>query len=895
MKILLHIIKARLGGSLTKGSRWRLLFCAVALLLLTGVQAVAQTTGDKRGDASLIVRIADQNGAVVVAAKIQLKGGAAAVRISETDQRGQVTFSELASGKYRLHVEAIGFEHLDTNEITVKSGPNLVDLQLHVAEVKEEVAVKQNRREAMTDPEGPAFTTILTAEQIANLPDDPDEFENVLRQMAGPGAVIRVNGFSGGKLPPKSQIREIRFKLNPYAAENHEAGSVGVDIFTKPGMDTWHGTFNFGFRDESLAARNAFARRRGPEQYRRFGLTLDGPLWTKRTSLFLAADGALSFDSKTIVAALPEGGLAALARLPARVLNLSVRVEHVLTKYHTLRAEYQRNALQQNNLGVGNFDLPERGFSSHQVENLLRLSDTGPFHKRFVNEVRFQLRWQENDLQPANLSPAIQVLNAFNRGGAQSNSSRRVREGEFADNLDFAHGKHTMKVGLLLDAWKERIDDRKNANGTFIFSSLEAFNLARPITFTQRIGSVPISFTQYEFGGFWQDDFRLRKSLSLSFGFRYELQNYVKDRDSVAPRFGLVWSPFANGKTTIRAGAGLFYNWFDTDAYEQILLVDGLHQHDLVIRNPGFPDPLSGNSISLLPPSRIQGAIDLSLPYIEQFSVGLERQLMGKLLLRANYQHQRGVHLLRGRNINAPLPGAGRPIPNEGNVTQVESSANSWLNQLNINISPQALSARHIYWLINYSWSKATNEADGPLSLPANNFDLVAERGPAASDSRHRLFAISSLQVFKGLRLGAIFRATSATPYNLTTGFDNNGDTIVNDRPAGVGRNSVRGTAQWDLSARLSWSLGFGKQPEQKTQGQGPTVVRSRNGSEALGALASGGSDNRYRMQFYLQTFNLFNHVNLINFSGVQTSPFFRQATAALAGRRIELGVNFSF
>src|SRR5712671_4825045 len=168
VKTLLHILKAPLGGPLTKESRWRLLFYTVVLLLLTGAQALAQTTGNKRGDASLIVRIADQNGAVVVGAKIQLKGGTVAVRISETDQRGQVTFSELASGKYRLHVEAIGFEYLDTNEFTVESGSNFVDLQLHVAEVKEEVAVKQNRREAMTDPQGPAFTTILTEEQIAS-------------------------------------------------------------------------------------------------------------------------------------------------------------------------------------------------------------------------------------------------------------------------------------------------------------------------------------------------------------------------------------------------------------------------------------------------------------------------------------------------------------------------------------------------------------------------------------------------------------------------------------------------------------------------------------------------------------------------------------------------------
>lgn len=900
MKILLAshpFVDQRLGGMLPKRSPGCPLM-RIAVLLVTvwliGAQAAAQVIGS-RGEATLVVKIADPRGSVIVAAMVQLRGERGMAQSAETDQRGQVIFSKLAPGKYQLLVEASGFERLDKNEIIVKTGSNLVALQLQIPAVKEEVTVKPDRREAMTDPQGRAFTTVLTAEQIAQLPDDPDELDSTLREMAGPGAIIRINGFSGGKLPPKSQIREIRFKLNPYAAENHEAGLVSVDIYTKPGMDTWHGTLNFGFRDESLAARNAFARNRGPEQYRRFGLALDGPLWAKRTSLFLSAEGTLSFDSKTIVAALPEGGLTALARVPARALNLSARVEHVLTKYHTLRAEYQRNAFQQSNLGVGNFDLPERAFSSRQVENLLRLSDTGPLGKRFINEARFQIRWQANDLQPANDSPAILVLNAFNRGGAQSQGSRRVRQAEVADNLDFALAKQTMKVGLLLQTWDDSSDDRKNANGTFTFSNIEAFRAARPIIFTQRVGASPVSFKQYQFGGFGQDDFRLSKNLSLSFGLRYEWQNNLNDHNNLAPRFALAWSPFADGKTTIRAGVGLFYNWFDTDTFEQTLLVDGQRQHDLVIRSPGFPDPLSGNSSLILPPSRIQRAADLHMSYLEQSSFGIERQVGGKFMLRATYLYQRGVHLLRGRNINAPLPGSGRPDPTKGNVTQVESSANLWLNQFNINFSSQTLRAGRIYWLVNYTWSKATNESDGPLSLPADNFDLAAEHGPASTDARHRLFVISNLKIFKDLRLGTIFRATSAMPYNITTGFDNNGDTIVNDRPEGVGRNSARGAAQWDLSGRLSWSMGFGQREEQKTQGRGPTVVRSRNDADALGAMAAGGSDKRWRMQFYLQVFNLFNHVNRINFTGVQTSPFFHQATAALPGRRIETGIRFSF
>ena len=180
------------------------------------------------------------------------------------------------------------------------------EVTLEIDVIKVDVDVEDEAQVRNTNPNGPAFSNVLTAEQIAQLPDDPEDFENAINQLAGPGAQIRVNGFRGGKLPPKSQIREIRFRLNPYAADNHDAGHGLVDITTKPGVNSWHGSFNFGFRDESMNARQVFAPFRGPEQQRRFGLSLDGPIWKNRTSLFLNAEGSLFFDARPIVATLPD-------------------------------------------------------------------------------------------------------------------------------------------------------------------------------------------------------------------------------------------------------------------------------------------------------------------------------------------------------------------------------------------------------------------------------------------------------------------------------------------------------------------------------------------------------------------------------------------------------------
>ncbi len=846
-------------------------------------------------ESSLRITVTDPRGAAIVGARVNIKTKSGDPQAAETDGRGEAFIPRLSSGAFDLHIEAQGFETRDIKDARLKSGSNKLEVRLEVVGVKEEVEVKRDAQEKATDPRGNGFTTVLTPDQIAALPDDPDEFEAAIRNMAGPGAVLRVNGFRGGKLPPKSQIREIRFRMNPYAADSHETGFMAVDIFTKPGLDDWHGSVNLGFRDEALNARNPFARVLGPEQFRRFGVSMDGPLWKNHTSLALSAEGVSSYDSKTIVAALPDGPFSGLVRRPSRTLNLSARVEHALTKTHTLRGEYQRNAGRQDNLGVGDFDLPERAFSTDRAEHILRVSDSGVVAKRLVNELRFQASWQQTDSHSSSNLPAIMVLNAFNRGGAQIESSRRVRELELADNVDFAFEKHSMRAGILLEAASYRSSELRNGGGTFVFASLGDFRDNRPTTFSRRSGDPRVEFRQYQLGSYWQDDVRLRKNLSISVGLRHEFQTNLGDRNNFAPRFGMTWSPFKDGKTTLRAGAGVFYDWFGADAFEQTLRVDGSRQADLVVRNPCFPDPLSCGSETVLPPSRLQRDPLLRMPYVEQVSVGVQRQLAKFAQLFANYFHQRGLNQLRGHNVNAPLPGGGRPDSSAGNITQVESGARSTFDGLSINLSFQQPQKRFFAHL-GYFFSKVTTESDGPFSLPADNFDFGAERGPGAGDVRHRVFGMLNMGLFKGLRLGATFNAGSAPPYNISTGFDDNGDSVSNDRPRGVTRNSARGAGQFNLGTRLSWGFGWGRPRATGAIGQRVFAIRARDDSDVLGQMPLGGMNGkRWRTEVYVQAYNLLNHTNPLNFTGVQTSPFFGRATAALPARRIESGLRFSF
>ena len=860
-------------------------------LTLTVLPCLGQSTST---NASLEVVVKDPSGALINKAQVQLLRNGKSQSVVSTNQRGEARFNKIPVGAYQIHIEAPGFKPLDIEDLDLSTGPHRTEVTLEIDVIKVDVDVEDEAQVKNTNPNGPSFSNVLTAEQIAQLPDDPEEFENAINQLAGPGAQIRVNGFRGGKLPPKSQIREIRFRMNPYAAENHDAGHGLVDITTKPGVNSWRGSFNFGFRDESMNARQVFAPFRGPEQQRRFGLSLDGPIWKNRTSLFLNAEGSLFFDARPIVATLPTGSFSDLAFRPSRRMNLDARVEHVLTKTHTARLQFQRNAGTQHNLGVGDFDLPSRGFAQDQTEYIARFGDSGVFGKKFYNEVRFQARWLQTEARSVSLGQTILVPGAFNDGSAQRSGGRRYLDFELADNVDYALEKHGIRFGVVFEGGGYRSNERTNPFGTFQFANLEAFEAGLPTQFTQRTGDPTVKYQHYQFGWYVQDDYRLRKNLTISYGVRHEVQNHVDGKLNLAPRFGFVWSPLKSGRITLRGGTGIFYDWFAAQVYEQTLRVDGERQRDLVITNPGFPNPLSGGMQTILPPSRIQTDPDLQIPYIIQSSIGVETNPFKLFRLTTNYQYQRGVHLLHGRNLNAPIPGLGRPDPTVGNITNIESSAYQSSHRLMVGIGPGGFRGGGMFWSVNYLLMKNTNEADSPFSLPSNNFNLRADRGPSATDFRHLISGFISKRLPRGFAISTIFQATSALPYNITTGFDDNGDTVINDRPLGVGRNSARGASRWEIGSRLSWGKDFG--PEQQQTG-GPQVrmVRIGGGDGAAPPSIGMGATKKYRLEFYAQAFNLLNHANLGVFNGVQTSPFFGQATSAQSPRRMELGLRFNF
>ena len=871
------------------------------VLLLAGISPALAQTGQP---SQLRVTVVDQTGASIPAAHIVVTNGAGFTAQADVDQRGQVTLAALPMGMMRLHVEAAGFSPYDAT-VTLRRGNNSQTVTLAIAGLREEIVVSET---ADSDSRGNSLTTTLEEDEIAQLSDDPDELREQLEAMTGgAGAVFQVNGFRGGRLPNRDEIRQIRFRTNSFAADNHDAGRVMVEIITRPGLTEWSGNANFGLRNDVLNARNAFAHAKTPEQFRRFTAGLRGPLVQGRTSLRFNVDGNRSFDSTTIVALQPDGRVADQVKRPFEQTNVTAGLEHGFNMNQTLRFEYRRSEDARHNLGVGDFNLMERAYERSSNEHQVRTSLQSVIGRSALNELRVQ--WNHEETASASMSnvPAVIVIDAFSSGGAGVSNEGSTRTLEVADNFDFNVGRHAMRAGMLLEAGAFRNLDARNAAGTFTFSSLEAFLASAPNTFTQRLGQLQTAFSQYQLGVYWQDDFRLNRSLSLSVGVREELQTHVGDAMNLMPRVGFTFNR-PRSRTTIRGGYGIFHDWYEANLYDQTLRVTGEvgAQRDLLVLNPGYPDPTGGVAATVLGSGRVQADRELEMPYVHQASIGLERAVTQALTLQASYMRIRGTNQLRSRDVNAPDEFGVRPEPGIGTVTQIESTGRSATDRVNVN-ALYRLAERRTFINVNYTWSTVRNHANGPLALPADSRNPDAEWGPAAQDVRHRFNATVNIGLPLGVRANIGGTAQSAAPYNITTGRDDNRDGVSNDRPIGTGRNSARGAARYDMNVRFSRGFGFGgaREGQRGPGGGGPVVIATgpgggaggggQGGGGGFGGIGAGESNERFRLEFYVQGFNILNRTNLVNFSGNLQSPFFGTATSAAQARRVEVGMQFRF
>jgi len=872
----------------------------LAFLVVGGLKPAEAQTPAPGG--KLVVTVLDPSGAAIPNPTVKVAGqDPATVKAMDgtpppsvaTTAAGLATIDGLVPGRYTITVEFPGFETVTIQDFRVRAGDNKRTVTLPLKKVTEDVSVGRDKQTAGLDPRGNAFSTVLTREQIAALPDDPDEMEAALKAMSPPGAIMRIDGFSGGKLPPKSQIRSIRLpRMDQMAAQNHGGitGMMHIDVMTQPGNGPLAGSFDFGFRDDALNARNPCTPVKGDEGLRQGAFSINGSLVPNKSSFSLTVQQAKAFDSGNILAAVPDGStVAAPIRRPSRRTNINARFDQSIGSAHLLKFSYQRNGNEARNQGVGSYDLLERAYRTDMSENVFRVSENGPVGRRFFSESRLQVRSSETGALSALEAPTLRVLDAFTAGGAQRRGGNRAVDFEAASDLDYVRGLHSMRAGFLVEGGRYRSDDSSNYFGTYTFASLADYEAGKPSNYTRRTGDPNVAYSNLQAGLYWQDDWRFRKSMLLSYGVRYEAQTLLDDQNNFSPRATLTWSPFKNGRTNFRAGTGWFNDWLGTSTYEQTLRVDGFQQQEMNVLNPSFPNVDAGGPAS--PSNRYQLTEGLQLPSSLSANAGIDQTLTTSLRVSGTYTYRRSATLLRGRNLNAPVNGV-RPDPRFSNVVDVVNDAGSRTHMVGATISFIKINWKQTFIVGNYTWSKAQANSTGPFSLPANGDDLSTEWGPA--QPVHRLMGSFNMTPFAGIGVAVNFRAQSGTPYTVTSGHDLNSDGVFNDRPAGVTRNSETTATQWDLGVRLTYSLGFGTKPP-ATAGPGGVTIMMGGGGGMAGGFGQGATNKRFQLQFYAAAQNVTNRANYIGYSGVITSPFFGQPTNVLNPRKVELGLRFGF
>ena len=851
---------------------------AAVLAILVPTLGAAQTPAR----AKLIVTVSDQSGAVIPEATVSIVGlddatKVAAIPPAKTAANGSVTFEGLTPGRYSITAEFPGFDLGLLRDLRVNRGDNKHVVVLPLKNMAESITVGGENQAASRASR--AFGLNITSDQLQALSDDPAEMQRQLTDIAGPDAIIRIDSFEGQQLPPKSQIKSIHVTRDQFAAETEQPGSTFVDVITQPGIGPIRGTGNFSFRDSSMSARSQFTPTKADEQSRGYGINIGGAIIKDKSNFSLAVNGQSAYSTPNLNVALPTGTKFDVLRLrqPFDRININGLFDYALTRDQTLRFGYSQNNNTNKNLGIGAYDLPERAFTSDSNGYTFRALEAGPIGRRIFINTRMTMTWRDFGSHSAIEAPTIIVQDAFTSGGAQQSGRVHGKNLTFASDVDYVRGIHSWRGGVQMYGDWYHANLNNNYLGTYIFSSLAAYEAGTPILYTRSTGDPTLNFFHARIGAYFQDDLRIRKGLTLSPGVRYSYQTRVGDDAAFEPRVGITWAPTASGKTTLRASGGIFHGWLDPGIWWQTVRFDPTHQRDVVITNPTYPDPGTGG---VVPPANTYRVGNYKLNKNVRYSAGIDQRFSPRASVNVlfNYYHQ--DQLPRGMNLN-PLVNGVRPDPNFANIISTVTDAEIIRHELYVNFNLSLLAPgpaanrdrfnwRRLALTGGYSFIRARRNAIGPFDVPASG-TLDTEWGNGPADNPYRINATLTSTQLKDLSVGLLVNASDGFPYTWTTGFDDNHDGLLNDRPPGVGIWTLRTSPVWTASTRISYNVPLGTPP------------------------AGPGAAQRYKLSMYVSINNLTNHANLTGFSGVTTSPFFMTATGVQNPRKVDIGMNVSF
>ena len=819
------------------------------------------------------------------------------------------------------------------------------------------------------------------------------------------GGQIFIDGFTGANLPSKDAIREIRINQNPFAAENDQPSAridiltrPGTDKFRGGGM------FNFNDESlNSRNPFAVSSSKRTPFQIRQYEMNLSGPVVKRKASFFFNFGRIETDDNELVRATVLDDNLNPVDFgqafvVPRRNLFLSPRFDYAINQSNTLIVRYNYNRFRTENQGIGGFVLPERGFNTLNTNQNVQVTETAILNPTTINETRFQYAFGRSEQEGNNSIPALDVSGAFSSGGSQVGQSVSERKSWELNNFTAKQmGPHALKFGGRIR--HVSIDDTNEGNfggswtftGGFGLTSIERYQLTLRLleqgltpaqvraagggatSFRINAGNPFADVSQTDYGVYVQDDWRVRPNLTLSYGLRYETQTNAHSKFDFGPRLAVAWSPGAANsakppKMVIRFGTGFFYNRFSENNTLQANRFNGVNVIQTSVVEPfdrSAPPSVIEQQLpnvaavySLLnqwSPTAVPSVtglsatqqtiwqVDPNLQAPNVFLVGtqVERQLPRNMTMFAGFYNIRITHVIRARDVNAPLPftiteltpNGFRPDPTKGDINRYEASGQ--FNQRQFFIGFNSRLSRMFQLNGNYSLSKTTNDTDGQggALFPVNSYDLSGEFGRSSFDIRHRftVFGTVNLPWWK-LVLNPFVVANSGPGFNITTGQDRNLDRQFNERPSFAGpnadcsapnirctrfgnfnltplpgetiipRNFGQAPGAFVVNLRVSRVFAFGTihrgnaaAPAQP--GGAARPAGGPGGAPVAAAVAGGGggrvaavgpgpqgggggpaSEKRYNLNVSLNFQNILNHVNLATPVGNLASPSFGES-----------------
>jgi hypothetical protein len=896
----------------------------------------AQSPAAAAASGLLTVDVSDPSGAKVPRAAVHLQGPSL-TRDLTTDKAGRFSL-QLPIGDYDLTVLSPGFApFLDHVHIAAAAEPLHLAVSLAIASVVERITVPIAGTGTSADDNASAL--VFQGADLQTFSDDDATFRNEILALAGGDAsrppLIFINGFSGGRFPPKSSVLSIRINRNRYSAayEGLSFGSVQID--TKPGGEQLHGQLTVNATDNVFNAQNPYISTVEPPYYL---LNLDGNVsgsFDKKTSFFLSGvrnnqQNNAALNAVTLNTANQQVPYAAAVRDPQLTSTFGLRLDRQFTANNSLFGRYEFNQLTQTNGGLtAPLTLASQAFNSGITTQTLQLGDTQIVSPHLVVESRFQYvrtRQQQNAVASA---PTLLIEGGFNGGSNPSQSLRDDQDRfEFQDTLSIDRGAHYLRFGARYRLQRDANLSTANYNGQWTFPSLAAFAAQQPSQFSITTGQPSATVFTGDLAVYAEDEWKVARSVTLDLGFRLESQSAIPDHVDPAPRIGAAWALHRKGQKTtfltLRSGAGIFYDRFTTSNLLTAVRQNGISQQTYILNNPTtYPQLPNIASLSATPPAIYRVSPYLKAEYGWAGGLAVEKSFGRFGTASANYAAIRGVHQWGSTNINAPLPGTYNPgVPNSGtrplggsqNIYQFDSEGVAKVqlvffnSRLNLN--------KYVTAFLSYSIVHTNQNVTNATTFASNSYNLSQDYGRALQPSQ-QLFVGGTVKLPFGVDANLFASTQGGTPFNITTGTDLNGDTLYNDRPA----FATAPTASSQIYATRFGTFDANPQPGEKiipiNYGNSPNFAyidlsASRSfpiGRRPAAAAAVPGKpapprpDPPFSLTFTIDAPNVLNHPNRGQPVGVLSSPYFGQSISlnnpftanTAANRVIFLQTSFSF